>query len=209
MDQTGSFRKIALGLALALGLAAGQAQAASPEATETVREFYATLLQTMQSGPALGAGGRYGKLAPAVRDSFDMPAMTRLAVGPSWGSLDEAQQQRVTAAFARYVAATYADRFDSYAGERLEVIGEAAFGTGVLVKSRIVKSNGEPVAIDYLMRQNGQGWRITDVYLDGAISELATRRSEFAAILRDQGIAGLIAALDRKSDALSRTGENS
>ena len=208
MDQTKSVRKIVFGLGLALGLLAGPARAATPDASDIVRGFYATLLEAMRLGPTLGPSGRYDKLTPVVRDTFDTAAMTRLAIGPSWGSLDETQRQRATAAFARYVAANYADRFDSYAGERLEVTGQTAFGTGVLVKTRIVKSDGEPVAIDYLMRQSGQGWRIEDVYLDGAISELAARRSEFAAILRDQGIAGLIAALDRKVDALAGTGAN-
>ena len=46
-------------------------------------------------------------------------------------------------------------------------------------------------------------WQIADVYLNGTISELATRRSEFAAILRTRGINGLIAMLNTKADALS------
>jgi phospholipid transport system substrate-binding protein len=196
--------KFALLVALALGLAAGQAEAA-PAASDVVRGFYASLLETMRQGPELGAGGRYGKLAPLVRDSFDVAAMTRLVVGASWQAAAPAQRQRVTEAFERYVAATYADRFDNYSGERFEVIDQKPFGPGVVVETRIVKSDGEPVAVDYLMRQVGEDWRIADVYLDGAISELATRRSEFAAILRDGGIDGLIAALDRKSQVLSGT----
>ena len=44
-----------------------------------------------------------------------------------------------------------------------------------------------------------------DIYLDGAISEVATRRSEFAAILRADGVDGLIAALNRKADMLTGT----
>ena len=55
------------------------------------------------------------------------------------------------------------------------------------------------------MRKNGDSWLISDIYLDGAISEVATRRSEFAAILRNEGIDGLIAALNRKADALTST----
>jgi phospholipid transport system substrate-binding protein len=74
-----------------------------------------------------------------------------------------------------------------------------------MVKSQIVKANGEPVKVDYLMRRNGEGWLISDIYLDGAISEVATRRSEFAAILRADGIDGLIAALNRKADMLTGT----
>ena len=69
----------------------------------------------------------------------------------------------------------------------------------MIVQTRIVKSNGEPVHINYLMRDN----KIADVYLNGTISELATRRSEFASILRTRGINGLIAMLNTKADALS------
>jgi phospholipid transport system substrate-binding protein len=138
-----------------------------------------------------------------VRQSFDIPFMTRLAVGPEWASLNEAQRQQVTQAFERYVAAIYAERFDSYSGERLQVTGERASPGGTIITSQIIKSNGEPVNINYLMRNNGGVWQIADVYLDGTISELATRRSEFAAILRTGGINGLIQALNTKANALS------
>jgi phospholipid transport system substrate-binding protein len=117
--------------------------------------------------------------------------------------LSQAQQQLATAAFGAYISATYADRFDSYSGQRLEVIGEQPSGSGVIVKTRIIKSNGEPVSVDYAMRQNDGAWQISDVYLDGAISQLATQRSEFGAILRREGFDGLIAALQRKAKLLS------
>jgi phospholipid transport system substrate-binding protein len=85
------------------------------------------------------------------------------------------------------------------------VIGEQPATAGVMVNSQIVKANGEPVKINYLMRRNGESWLISDIYLDGAISEVATRRSEFAAILKNEGIDGLIAALNRKADLLTGT----
>ncbi|MGA7263875.1 MAG: ABC transporter substrate-binding protein, partial [Stellaceae bacterium] len=87
----------------------------------------------------------------------------------------------------------------------LQVTGEQPNPAGVIVKSQIVKANGEPVKVDYLMRRDGEGWLISDIYLDGAISEVATRRSEFAAILKNDGIDGLIAALNRKADMLTGT----
>jgi phospholipid transport system substrate-binding protein len=59
------------------------------------------------------------------------------------------------------------------------------------------------VHINYLLRSDGAGWRIADVYLNGTISELATRRSEFGSILRAQGIDGLIVALNAKADTLT------
>ena len=83
--------------------------------------------------------------------------------------------------------------------------GEQPSAAGVMVRSQIVKANGEPVNVDYMMRRNGDSWLIADIYLDGAISEVATRRSEFAAIPKSQGIDGLIAALNRKADILTAT----
>ena len=104
--------------------------------------------------------------------------------------------------FARYIAAIYADRFDSYAGQKLQVTGEQPAAVGLMVKSQIIKANGEPVNLDYMMRRNGDAWLISDIYVDGAISEVATRRSEFSAILKNEGVDGLIAVLNRKTDGL-------
>jgi phospholipid transport system substrate-binding protein len=196
-------------LCCAFALVAARGQAATPDPADTVRGFYATLLGTMRHGPALGASGRYDRLEPAIRRSFDVRFMARLAVGMGWDTLSSGQQQQMTDAFERYMVATYADRFDSYSGENLEVTGQRASGPGVIVQTRIVKSNGEPIGIDYLMRRNGEEWQISDVYLEGTISELATRRSEFSAILRDRGIAGLIVELNKKSDLLAGSVPNS
>ncbi|HVH80223.1 MAG TPA: ABC transporter substrate-binding protein [Stellaceae bacterium] len=170
---------------------------------ETVRAFYATLLDTMRNGPGLGAQGRYARLAPAIAQSFDIPFMTRLAVGPEWNSLAPAQQAQVTQAFERYVAAVYAERFHNYSGEQLNVTGTEASPAGTVILSQIVSSDGQPTHINYLMRQNGASWQIADVYLNGTISELATRRSEFGAILKTGGINGLIQALNSKAAALA------
>jgi phospholipid transport system substrate-binding protein len=145
------------------------------------------------------------QLEPVVRRTFDIPAMARLSVGPFWASLSEPQRQQVTESFGRYISAIYADRFDSYAGQKLEVTGEQPNAGGVMVRSQIIKASGEPVNVDYMMRRNGDVWLISDIYLDGTISEVATRRSEFAAILKNDGIDGLIAALNRKADILTAT----
>ena len=192
-----------MALCLALAALSPPATAMGTGGTDTVRSLYDTLLATMRNGPALGARGRYAQIAPVVRRVFDIPFMTRLAVGPEWAGLSDAQRQQVGQAFERYIAAIYAERFDSYSGERLQVTGERPSAGGAMITSQIIKSTGQPVNINYLMRQNGGVWQIADVYLDGTISELATRRSEFAAILRTQGITGLIETLNTKANTLA------
>ena len=74
---------------------------------------------------------------------------------------------------------------------------------GVLVRTQLVKTDGETIAINYFQHDNEPTWQIRDIYVAGAISELATRRSQVTAILRSQGVDGLVAALNKKADAFS------
>jgi len=175
--------------------------AAGPE--DSVNAFHETLISTMKDGRTLSESGRYARIEPVVHRLFDLPLMSRLAIGASWSTLSPAQQQVAIAAFGAYIAPTYADRFDSFSGQRMEVVAQQPSSSGMIVRTRIIKSNGEPVSVDYAMRQNDGAWQISDVYLDGTISQLATQRSEFGAILRREGFEGLIATLQRKVKLLA------
>ena len=199
------FKAVAFAAGLGLSMLSHPLHAAPASGGDTVQGLYDALLSTMKNGRILGQSGRFAQLEPVIRRSFDVAAMARLSVGPTWASLTEGQRQQMTESYGRYISAIYADRFDSYSGQTLAVMGEQPAPSGVMVKSQITKANGDPVKVDYMMRRNGDSWLISDIYLDSAISEVATRRSEFAAILKKDGIDGLIAALDRKADILTAT----
>jgi len=181
---------------------ASPGSATTPGPTEVVQRFYNQLLDTMQRSASLGPKGRYQKLQPVVLATFDVPFMARLSIGPSWRSLTPDQKRRAAAAYGRYITAVYASRFDAYSGEKFQVLGEQQIKHGTLVRTQIIKANGEPVSINYVLHDNDIAWQIRDAYLAGAISELATRRSEFSAILRSSGIDALIASLNKKADDL-------
>jgi phospholipid transport system substrate-binding protein len=192
---------VAAGLAaaaLAPRFAAGESSAPA-----TITAFYDTLLTTMKDGPALGFNGRSQKLAPAIHRAFDLPLMTRLMVGPPWAELTAAQQHQLVAAFTEFSVATYANRFDDYSGERFQVEPETTkTANGVIVHSKLIKSDGGAVQLDYLMHEDSVGWQIVDVYLSGTVSELATRRSEFSSVMRRGGADALVDALEKKAAAL-------
>src|SRR6201994_4874495 len=196
---------VAFTAGLGLSMLSYPVNAASTSGGDTVQGLYDALLSTMKNARTLGQSGRFTQLAPVIRRTFDIASMARLSIGPSWTSLSDTQRLEATESFGRYISAIYANRFDSYNGQKLEVTGEQPAPSGVMVRSQIIKASGEPVKVDYMMRRNGDGWLISDIYLDGAISEVATRRSEFAAILRSDGIDGLVAALNRKADILTAT----
>jgi phospholipid transport system substrate-binding protein len=205
LPKTTIWKAAALAAGFGLAMLSYPVHAAPTSGGDTVQGLYDALLGTMKNGRTLGQSGRFTQIEPVIRRTFDIPSMTRLSVGASWAGLSEAQRQQLTDSFGRYISAIYADRFDSYAGQKLQVTGEQPNPGGIMVRSQIIKANGEPVKVDYLMRRNGETWLISDIYLDGAISEVATRRSEFGAILRTEGVDGLIAALNRKADMLTGT----
>ncbi|HEV8031441.1 MAG TPA: ABC transporter substrate-binding protein [Stellaceae bacterium] len=196
-------RLAVLGWVFAVGVMIQPNIAAAATASDTVRGFYQTLLYNMQNGPSLGQQGRVARLAPVVPRVFDIPYMTQLSIGTAWATLPDSERQQVMQAFERYVTAVYAERFDKYAGERLEVVGEQPTTYGTIVRTQIIKSSGEPVDLNYLMVNGSGGSQIGDVYLSGTISELAARRADFSSTLRTQGVPGLITALNNKALTLA------
>jgi phospholipid transport system substrate-binding protein len=197
-------RRLFLATALAAAAASRAVAAAGEAPAGVIERFYGVLLAVMKQAKETSFDQRYARLAPAITAAFNLPLMTRIAVGPDWTQLTAAQQQQLDAAFARYTISVYANRFDGYDGERFAVDPDPTeIAAGILVKSRLVKSDGGTVALNYLMRQDPAGaWKVIDVYLSGTVSELAARRSEFVSVLQRSGADGLLQLIERRTAAL-------
>jgi phospholipid transport system substrate-binding protein len=184
-------------LALLMGFAGPAGAADAPRAV--VEKFHATLLEAMQKAKTLGYQGRYALLKPAVDATFDLPAMAEVAAGPPWRNLTDEQKKQFVDVFKRYTYGTYAYRFDGYDGERFETTGEQpGRNNTVLVNTQLIRPKDEPIGLNYLMHQTEEGPRVIDVFLKGAFSELATRRSEYAAVIQREGFPALISRLEAK-----------
>ena len=195
-------RRAVLAGAAALPLSPAAAQQASP-AAGVVDGFHAALLDAMRNARALGPRGRERRLRPAMQAAFDLPAMTRIAVGPPWTGLPEGERQALVAAFSDWVVATYANRFDGYSGESFAALGESALQNGDrLVRTQLIRPGDAPVQLNYLLRGGEGRWRVVDIYLGGTVSELASRRADFTALLREGGAERLAAELRRRTGAL-------
>jgi phospholipid transport system substrate-binding protein len=189
-------------LAVATAPLAAAAQASDP-AAQQIETFDAALLNVMKQAKSLGPEGRYQALEPAIERTFDLPTMTRFAVGPTtWQSLTSADQAALVQAFRRMTVATYAHNFNSYSGERFTLENVETRGPDKLVHTRLVSSGGAPVTLVYRVRQSGGTWKAIDVYYNGAISSLTGQRSEYASTLRSGGAAALIKTLNRRADDL-------
>jgi phospholipid transport system substrate-binding protein len=187
-----------------LAFAAHAADAPDP-AVARIDKFHEALLAAMKQGETLGSAGRFKKLEPEVDAAFDLATMTKFTVGPSWTKMTDDERKAVIAAFRRMTVASYAHNFDVYKGQKFVTDPKVeARDPDRLVKAQVVPEGEKPVNLTYRMRQVGQEWKVIDVIYE-FVSQLATRRSDFAATVTSGGAPALVKKLDEISDKLMKS----
>ncbi len=149
---------------------------------------------------------RYDALAPAIDHAFNLPQILQTIVGLRWASIPAPQQAKLLTAFRAYTVASYAANFDSDSGDKFNILpATRAVGADQVVETEIVPSSGDPIRIDYVMRQTapGAGWKVVDVLQMSTISQVAVQRSDFRSLLSDGTGAALIASLTQRVEKLS------
>lgn len=193
---------LAAALVALLPLAAHADPAAAPDlepARATVNGFYEALDDMVTQDADLET--RSETLAPAIDASFDIPFMGAKVLGRHWRQLDDASRQRWVDTFRDLTISTWASRFPpgSEIGFKVQTVEPAARGTA-MVHTELVRVTEDPVEIHYRLRETEAGWRIIDIYLNGTVSELALRRSEYGSVIERDGFDSLVTSL---SDRIS------
>jgi phospholipid transport system substrate-binding protein len=197
---------IALAMALFAALLSPKAYAAeSDPAAAQIESFYGTLLDTMKKGGELGLQGRFKALGPATETAFDLPAMAQLTVGPSWAMLSDADKMAVVEAFERLTLSNYAKNFASFGGEKFTVDPKVQMrGADKIVESKLVEANGKETPFNYRLHMVDGKWKVIDVYLNGYVSQLALRRSDFSSTVQREGASGLVKKINALVDRQMR-----
>jgi phospholipid transport system substrate-binding protein len=201
-------RRRQFALLLASACLPGVARAADlPAPAQPIAALNAALLAAMKAGPSDAFDARAKALAPVVERVFDLQAILRASIGSRWAGFTAVAQAALLQAFTRFTVTTWTANFDSYNGEQFEVLPDLReVGADRVVQSRIVPRTGAPTRLDYVMRQSGGAWRAVDVLVDGAISRVATQRSDFRSLLASGDPGPLLAMLRSKADALAAGG---
>ncbi len=173
------------GLALSPVAASSAMAQASDPAAQVIDGFDHTLLESMKQSKSLGVQGRFRKLESAVRETYDLTAMMRVAAGAAWAKMSPADQSALVAAFGRFSAATYAHNFDEYSGQKFVVTGVDTRLPDKLVRTQLIIAGEAPISLVYRMRETGGRWRIIDVFYNGTISQLAQQASDFASTMAE------------------------
>jgi phospholipid transport system substrate-binding protein len=175
------------------------------DAAEVVASFQTKLISVMKRAKELGYQGRYDTLAPLVESTHDLSAIARIVLGRYWGRLNADQKLAWTETFAQLSIATYAHKFDGFAGEWFEFVSaEDTSRDDKFIRTRLRKAGDQEIRFDYLLRQNDQRWLIINIIADG-VSDLALKRSEYSAVIRRDGFDALIKDLANKIETYSHS----
>ncbi|MEO0394000.1 MAG: ABC transporter substrate-binding protein [Pseudomonadota bacterium] len=141
---------------------------------------------------------RYNEILPVVQAVYDAPTMARLMVGrQAWSDFDTDQRRDLAMAIEKLSVSAYASRFNTLTAQQFSVTDTAEGPRNtVVVTTKIEPDQRDSVDIAYILRDNDGRWQIIDVFINGQYSEVARRRSDFSAVLRDDGLEGLLARID-------------
>jgi len=181
-------------------------EAPATPSTNVVETLHVALLGVMKDADELGYQGRCDRLSPVLRNLYDISFMAEKSVGRHWKVTSERERELLLETFTEFMVANYAGNFDGYSGQTFETLGEEQSTQGtMLVRTRLVEPDGEATQLNYRLRPVDGEWRIIDVYLNGTVSELALRRSEYSSLIQREGFDSLLVALNQKITKLSAT----
>ena len=187
----------------ALVAAPAFAQQLSPQ--QLVQKITDDVLAAVKSDKQLAAGDRQKAVKVAeekVLPYVDFEYSTRLAVGRAWRQASPEQRQRLVSEFRNMLVRTYSNSVSAYQGQTLKVLPQRGKGDNTedeaTVRTQFVRAGGQPLPIDFSMHKVGSDWKVYDITVEG-VSLVLTYRSEFDAIVKQQGIDGLIQALANKN----------
>jgi phospholipid transport system substrate-binding protein len=179
----------------------GFAQELGPE--ELVKKMTLDVLEAIRSDQQLAAGDRRKAIKLAeekILPHVDFEEATRLAVGRGWKQATPEQQKKLVAEFRSMLVRVYSNAIGAYQGQTMKVlpVRMKPGDTEATVHNQFIRPGAKPVLVDYSMRKAEKGWKIYDIVVEG-ISLVLTYRSEFDAVVKQDGIDGLIRRLSQKN----------
>jgi phospholipid transport system substrate-binding protein len=177
-------RRFAL-LTLVFGIAALASPRAMAQADPVafINDLGVQAIQVL--GPSVGPAARVERFRELFSQDFDLPGISRFALGRYYRVATPEQQQQFLGLLREYLAQAYAGRLAQYAGEKFQALSAQQQGDETVVTSQITRNDGGKINVQWHLVNNG-GWKIADAYVAG-VSMAVTERDEFASVIQQGG----------------------
>lgn len=178
----------------------------APDPFALIVDLNNAVLDEIRRDPKLHAGDpeRLRALVDRlVMPNVDFPMMTRMAVGPKWRTASEDERRRLEAGFKNLLIRVYSGALTSVKDERCELRPTRSRAVREQMVIRTLLKSGarpEPIGLDYRIYRTKAGeWKIVDVNVEG-IWMVENYRTQFASILGEKGVAGLLEVFEKRMD---------
>ncbi len=149
---------------------------------------------------------RKALIGPALNAAFDMEAMSKAIIGSkAWRTANDDERNQAIAAFNDWMITQYASRFSKSQSPKFSTRETRDGGLNTIVVETVLRTKKRLVNLDYRMRKAGSDVKIIDVFLDGRVSEVALRNSEYRKLIREAGLQGFVSSLKEKTASLAGT----
>ena len=185
-----------------------RAQDLAPE--QLIQSITDDVMAALSTDKELAAGDKDKALKLAedkVLPHIDFEEATRLAMSRAWSQASPEQKRKLVTEFRAMLLRTYTNAVSAYSGTQAKYLPSRnkARGTEATVRYQFSRDGGRPLQVSYEMRRTGEAWKIYDISVEG-ISLVLTYRTEFDAIVKQEGIEGLIRRLAQRNSPAMRIG---
>jgi phospholipid transport system substrate-binding protein len=188
-------------LAITLGFA-GAAVAAAGDPMATVQETVRQVLSIVKDPSYQSStSARREKLREIIAPRFDFTEMARSAMGYHWRTLSPAQRDEFVGLFTGLLEASYMGKIEGYKGQKIVYVKQSEEGSLAQVNTNIIPSGGEPIAVNYRLKQSDGTWKVYDVVID-QISLIGNYRNQFNRIMNSKWYGQLVSALKQKQQSI-------
>ncbi len=138
-------------------------------------------------------------LSNIVEEVYDYKKMIKMIIGKkNWNALENQEQIDLALTFKDFIVFNYIKRFKNSDNITFEFIGTKEVGKNYKIGMTHLLIKDEKIKINYLFYKIEDKWKIFDVLLEGAISEIATKKAEYSNFIRENGANMLSKSLKEK-----------
>ena len=132
-----------------------------------------------------------------IHQDFDLTGICRFVLGPYWRVASPAEQHKFRNLFAERLVRFYGRQLAQSGGGDFVVFGSRPSADDVIVTSRIIRSQGAPIIVDWQLGVTNSHYKIKDVAIEGVSMALAQRSQIAALMARAGGQFGMVLATMR------------
>ena len=190
-----------LGVAfVAPGVPSAQDVAAGAFLESLTQDVFAKL-----TDPSLSQTEKERDLRNLFRQNFDVPAISRFVLGKHWRKASTAERQDFVDAFEEMNTRQFLAMVGKFSEEMFSVVKVqqvAAKSSLSLVSTEVGQSEGEPISAVWRVKNKDDQHKILDIVVEG-VSMAITLRHEYGAVVKTDGVDGLIAIMREKNAKLA------